>query len=100
MSPKRKSDKEILDVLHSSNHPLTDEQLSAVSILLEIGVGELYLMTLDIISSKVKRTADKMKLSPEKAFLKVGAHIMLYEKEAALTDLVKVLGLIIDPHRK
>lgn len=93
MSPKRKTEKEISEALNSSTHPLTDEQLSAVSILLEIGVYELYSMSLKVISSKVKKAADKMKLSPEKAFLKVGAQTMVYDSKFAINKLVKILGL-------
>jgi hypothetical protein len=45
MNIKRKSGEEISKAF-KSNHPLTDEQLSAISILLEIGVFELYRMSL------------------------------------------------------
>lgn len=93
MSSKRKTEEEISESLNSSNHPLTDEQLSAVSILLEIGVYELYRMSLKTISSKVKKAARSMKLSPEEAFLKVGAQTMVYDSKFAIGKLVKVLGL-------
>lgn len=93
MSFKRKTEEEISKTLQSSVHPLTDEQLSAVSILLEIGVYELYMMSLKTISSKVKKTVRSMKLSPEEAFLKVGAQTMFYDSKFAISKLLKVLGL-------
>ena len=69
---------------------LTDEQLSALSILLEIEVVELFNMSLTEIKKKTKKVAKTRKVTVRESLKVTGAYRMLYD-EADLDALVKIL---------
>lgn len=70
---------------------LTDEQLSALSILLEIEVVELFNMSLTEIKKKTKRAAKARKATIRDSLKVTGAYRMLYNEDADLDALVKIL---------
>ena len=71
---------------------LTDEQLSAISIFLEIEVVELFNMSLSEIKKKTKRLAKSRKMKLRDCLKETGAYRMLYDQEADLDTLVSLLN--------
>lgn len=70
---------------------LTDEQLSALSIFLEIEVVELFNMTMPEIKKKINKAVKSKKMNLRDCLRTTGAYRMLYDQESDLDKLVLLL---------